>query len=618
MRIDFWKKTPLALSAFLLLLLSPGVTRAIPGDFGIQDFNRVLTYARLQYLDRRSIDLDRGYVDAARTAISAMPAPLELFPTEYLKVRKEFAPQGIVMPGEVLELPWTEKYVIFKIDAAKRQEVQDRREALQKKKWDSLSQQQREEEAKRIRERQREQRKTLDEYWEATGFSGQDFNRIMAWIQSNRVRFGTSPDQDQPTDEAEESTEEESGGDPPSMSYYYFQAARGYLKSFDPHADLLDRKVWEKIRKESEDATFEGIGAILRGGDEEDVIVETPFPGSPALKSGLKAGDIIRKVDGKSISNLSLREVVNRIRGPRGTVVSLVVDRPTDLTTREIKIERDVIERKAVDSTYLKEHNIGIIHIRSFLFHETPITDMVRAAYEKIKEEAGGAPDGLIIDLRNNPGGDLGEAVRVSGLFMENERIITSLKSNSGLRELESDGYPIIPNSMPLMVMVDAGSASASEIMASALQDYDRALIVGDRTFGKATVQQIQPLETENGSYLIKLTIARYYAPLGYTVQVHGVKPDIRISDQKDGEFPLRFREEDMWHHLPELAEREPEPGRQKWVENLKSQVDPKKAEQYLKEHENDAVRPDYMLQRALPYLKAMIRQEASSGDPGS
>ena len=178
------------------------------------------------------------------------------------------------------------------------------------------------------------------------------------------------------------------------------------------------------------------------------------------------------------------------------------------------------------------------------------------------------------------------------------------------LRELESDGYPIIDNDMPLMVMVDAGSASASEIMASALQDYERALIVGDRTFGKATVQQIQPLETRAGMYLIKLTIARYYAPNGYTVQVHGVQPDIRISDQKDGEFPLRFREEDMWHHLPELAQKDPNPRREKWIDGLKKQVNPKQAEKYLKEHENDAVRPDYMLQRALPYLKAMIAEK--------
>ncbi|MCB1168881.1 MAG: PDZ domain-containing protein, partial [Leptospiraceae bacterium] len=403
---------------------------------------------------------------------------------------------------------------------------------------------------------------------------------------------------------------EEGGSGPPSMNYYYFQAARGYLKSFDPHADVLDEKVWDKIRKESEDATFEGIGAILRGGDDDDVIVETPFPGSPALKSGLKAGDIIRKVDGKSITNLSLREVVSRIRGPRGTVVSLEIDRPTDLTTRKINIERDVIERKAVDSTYLKEDNVGIIHIRSFLFHETPITEMVREAYEDIRKQAGGDPAGLVIDLRNNPGGDLGEAVRVTGLFMEQEKVVTSLKSNSGVRDLESEGYPIVPDSVPLMVMVDAGSASASEIMASALQDHDRALVVGDRTFGKATVQQIQKLTTGAGAYLIKLTIARYYAPMGYTVQVHGVQPDIRLSDQKDGEFPLRFREEDMWHHLPELADKEPNPRRDKWIQSLKDKVNPANAEKYLKDHENDAVRPDYMLQRSLPYLRAMMKEK--------
>ncbi|MBI40162.1 MAG: hypothetical protein CMF59_11220 [Leptospiraceae bacterium] len=598
-------KTVLILS--FLTFGTAGNLQAVPGDFGPADFSRVLTYAHLNYLDRRSIDEERGYVDAARTAINSMPAPLELLPASYLDRRKEFSPFGVVMPGKVLKLPWTDKYVLFQIDASKVEEIRNKRDELQKKKWDGLNQDQRENEARKLKEKQQVQRKVLDDMWDATGFDGQDFTRIMSWIQDNRLRFGTSPES-QPQESEEEEEEKPSG--PPSMNFYYFQAARGFLKSFDPHADLLDSKVWEKIRKESEDATFEGIGAILRGGDEEDVIVETPFPGSPALRSGLKAGDIIRKVDGKSISNLSLREVVKRIRGPRGTVVSLEVDRPTDLTTREIKIERDVIERKAVDSSYLKEHKIGIIHIRSFLFHETPITEMVREAYEDIKKEAGGDPAGLIIDLRNNPGGDLGEAVRVTGLFMEEERIVTSLKSNRNSRELESDGYPVLPDKLPLMVLVDAGSASASEIMASALQDYGRALIVGDRTFGKATVQQIQPLETNSSRYLVKLTIARYYAPNGYTVQVHGVQPDIRISDQKDGEFPLRFREEDMWHHLPELAQKDPNPQREKWVQALKKQVDPKQAEKYLKEHENDAVRPDYMLQRALPYLKAMIQEK--------
>ena len=606
-----WKRVVLI---GLIIFGLPASLSAVPGDFGPRDFSQVLTFAQIQYLDRRSIDQDRGYVDAARAAVSAMPAPLELLPSAYLERRKEFAPFGIEIPGEALKLPWTDEYVIFKMDATQLEAVKEKRDAIQKKKWDSLSADQREKEARKLKEKQRQQRLALDDMWDSTGFDGEDFGKVMSWIQDNRLRFGTAPGHNP---DSEELSEENSDGDapgngsnPPSMNYYYFQAARGFLKSFDPHADLLDRKVWEKIRKESEDATFEGIGAILRGGDEEDVIVETPFPGSPALRSGLKAGDIIRKVDGKSISNLSLREVVKRIRGPRGTVVSLEIDRPTDLTTREIKIERDVIERKAVDSSYMKEHNIGIIHIRSFLFHETPITEMVREDYEDIKKEAGGDPAGLIIDLRNNPGGDLGEAVRVTGLFMEEERIVTSLKSNRGTRELESDGYPIIDNDMPLMVMVDAGSASASEIMASALQDYERALIVGDRTFGKATVQQIQPLETRAGMYLIKLTIARYYAPNGYTVQVHGVQPDIRISDQKDGEFPLRFREEDMWHHLPELAQKDPNPRREKWIDGLKKQVNPKQAEKYLKEHENDAVRPDYMLQRALPYLKAMIAEK--------
>ncbi|MCB1303878.1 MAG: PDZ domain-containing protein [Leptospiraceae bacterium] len=596
----------------LLALLLPMAVNPAPADFGPQDFQDVLRYARSSYLDTDSIDARRGYVEAARSAIGAMPAQLELMPAAYVNQRKEFAPFGIIIPGSVVKLPWTDKYVVFRYDVSDLDSIRDKREAAQKKQWDSLGREQREKEAIKLKEKQRQQKDAVDAMWKETGFSGSDFQKIMSWISSNRVRYGKSPNKTASTDTASETSESDDSdnvpGKIPEMNYYYFQAARGFLKSFDPHAEVMERKVWDRIRKESEDSTFDGIGAVLRPGDENEVIVESPFPGSPALRSGLKAGDIIRKVDGKSIANLSLQQVVSRIRGPRGTIVSLEVDRPTDLTTREIKIERDRIERKAVDSSYLKEENIGIIRIRSFLYHETPTTKMVKEAYADIRKEAGDKdPDGLVLDLRNNPGGQLEEAIRVSGLFLKDPEVITTLKSNRNSYDRRSDGEPMVPSNMPLIVLVDGGSASASEIMASALQDYNRALILGDRTFGKATVQQIEQMQGQGDPYLIKLTVARYYAPKGYTVQVYGVQPDIRISDQKDGEFPLRFREEDMWHHLPELKKKADDPAKEKWLESLKKQVDSKKAEEYLKAHENDAVRPDYMLQRALPYLKAMI-----------
>jgi len=157
---------------------------------------------------------------------------------------------------------------------------------------------------------------------------------------------------------------------------------------------------------------------------------------------------------------------------------------------------------------------------------------------------------------------------------------------------------------IPIIVLVNAGSASASEIFASALMDHNVSLIVGERTFGKATVQGLRKI----GDVIIKLTTARYYAPKGYTIQVYGVEPDIKISDEIDGSFPPRFREEDMWKHFPELEKRPEDPKRSEWVKKLISLNEPnsKKAEEYLKTHERDAIRPDAMLIRALGYIKAM------------
>ena len=156
-----------------------------------------------------------------------------------------------------------------------------------------------------------------------------------------------------------------------------------------------------------------------------------------------------------------------------------------------------------------------------------------------------------------------------------------------------------------MIVLIDSGSASASEIVASALMDHNAALVVGERSFGKASVQGVHT----RGDVKIKLTTERYYAPRGYTVQVYGVVPDIEISDTSSGDFPPSFREEDMWRHLPELERREKDPVREGWIGNLRSIVGKNEAaEKYLAAHKGDAVRPDYMLQRALSYFEALSK----------
>ena len=219
------------------------------------------------------------------------------------------------------------------------------------------------------------------------------------------------------------------------------------------------------------------------------------------------------------------------------------------------------------------------------------------------------------------PCGRLEEAIRTAGLFLPQGVPVVDVVSRNYREEHENPMYPIIEDDLPIIVLVNANSASASEILASALMDHDAALILGERTFGKASVQSINALES-NRDFLIKLTAARYYSPEGYTVQVYGVVPDIKISDEEDPQnFPPRFREEDMWRHLPELQERKPDPARTEWVAKLQANVGNNQiAEQYLKEHEADAVKPDYMLRRALSYFPVLrqfpapVRKTADQG----
>jgi C-terminal peptidase prc len=450
----------------------------------------------------------------------------------------------------------------------------------------------------------------LEQFWDKTDFSRNDFLKVIQFIENHLDKYKQPPLTEK---NKQKQTEEIKDF---GMNYVYFFAANGFLSSFDPHSGLIDLESWDKMRKESEDASFEGIGALLRGGGTSEVVVETPLPGSPAVKAGLRAGDVIKKVNGESIENLPLNEVVKKIRGPKDTMVELEIHRPVEMRTLTIKIKRGVIEQKAVSSVYLPESpykdylpgfRIGIIKITSFLYDKIPQSEMIRKEYYNLIEKSEGKLEGLIIDLRNNPGGDLDEAIKVAGLFLPENAVVVEIRGKGGYSEKRRNSTsPLISanSHIPIIVLVNAGSASASEIFASALMDHNVSLIVGERTFGKATVQGLRKI----GDVIIKLTTARYYAPKGYTIQVYGVEPDIKISDEIDGSFPPRFREEDMWKHFPELEKRPEDPKRSEWVKKLISLNEPnsKKAEEYLKTHERDAIRPDAMLIRALGYIKAM------------
>ncbi|MCB1169287.1 MAG: S41 family peptidase [Leptospiraceae bacterium] len=584
----------------------PAQSKNIPAQFSQENFDDIVKYALDNYIDP-GVDTSRGYVGAAESALRSLPYPLILYPASFYRQQNQILRPIRRIPGKLIPEFSNSSYVVLEPDWQAYEKKRNAIEETEQREREGLTNEQRTRKAEEVRQQIQSEQRALDEAWKSISFTREDFLKVVTWIDANRESYINPPDT--------EAQSEAEDFDPSSfgLNHVYFAAANGFLKSLDPHSAVLDMQTWDKIRKESEDSTFEGIGAMLRGGGNSDVIVETPLPGSPALKAGLRAGDIIKKVDDNSIEGLPLSDVVKKIRGPRDTTVTLTVERPTTLETLDIPIRRGVIEQKAVSSTYLPEsplkdytdQKIGVIKLSSFLFDRTYPSDLIREEYESLVNKADGKLDGLVLDLRGNPGGDLREAIKVAGLFLPKGLEVVEIKGRRDSKSEKNNLRPIFLNSAeaPLIVLIDAGSASASEIVASALKDHGAALILGERSFGKATVQSLESL----GDVIVKLTTARYYAPDGYTIQVYGVHPDIAISPEPDGSFPPRFREEDMWQHLPELQERKVKPARQAWVKRLQDTVgDNQQAESFLKDHKGDAIKPDAGLIRAISYFEAL------------
>ena len=579
-------------------------SKNVPSGFNYNEFNKIVRYAVGHYLDPQGIDFARSYVGAAEAGLKSLPYPLMLMTREYYANRDKIRDPLRIVPGKPVELDGSKKaYFVFVPDYAALEQLNKQRQAQERNELSKLS------EAARAKLFEQQKVKLLAEQafvektWKQIAFSKKDYEDIVAWIEVNKGKYEQLP----PTHKGENPFEK----DPFGMHYVHFAAANGFLSAMDPHSGVMDKDSWNRIRRESQDSSFEGIGAILRGGGTQDVIVETPLPGSPALNAGLRAGDIIRKVDGKGVETLPLSAVVKRIRGKKDTVVSLFVERPVELRSLDVKIKRGLIVIKAVSSRYMPKENVGIIKLSSFLYEDDPPSALVKREYHRLVREAKKELSGLVIDLRNNPGGDLDEAIRTTGLFLPEGVVVVRIKGREGTEDRRNGGAPIVPMSgnfpaTPIIVLINAGSASASEILASALMDHNAALVLGERSFGKASVQGLRP----QGDVFIKLTTARYYAPKDYTIQVQGVVPDIQISEEPDGSFRPHFREEDMWKHLPELETRKAEPARRAWLARLKTAVgDNGTSERFLTKHGKDALKPDYMLVRALPYLQEMRRR---------
>jgi len=325
-------------------------------------------------------------------------------------------------------------------------------------------------------------------------------------------------------------------------------AIDGMLGALDPHSSYLDGQALQRLNALI-DGNYEGLGISVTM-DDGAVKIISPMRGSPAEKAGLKAGDFITHLDGKLIYGLSLDEAVAQMRGPAGTSLKLSVFRSGGDEPFDVTVTRGVIELEPVTHE-LKEGGIGLISVNEF---SKDVGRDVLDAITTMRREAKGTLNGLVLDLRSNPGGSLDEAVALSDLFLDKGMIVSQrgrLKGENRNFNAETRYRGDAAPDVPIIVLIDVGSASASEIVAGALQDQRRALVMGERSFGKGSVQSLMPLTDDTA---LKLTTARYYTPSGRSVQEGGIAPDIRVPQLSDPDAAKRakltMRESDLRRHL--------------------------------------------------------------------
>jgi carboxyl-terminal processing protease len=327
-------------------------------------------------------------------------------------------------------------------------------------------------------------------------------------------------------------------------------AINGMLISLDPHSAYLTPELFKEVQVETK-GSFGGLGIEITIRDGMLTVV-APIADTPAARAGIKSGDVILKIDGDFTKDMSLVEAVKKMRGREGTKVDLTLKRDNPPQLLDIPITREVIKIQSVKSELIPG---GYGHIRLTQFQEHTDDDLLNALRDLDKQAGPGGMKGLVLDLRNNPGGLLTQAVRVSDVFLDSGMIVYT----DGRLENQKQKYFAHKagtwTTVPMVVLVNGGSASASEIVAGALQDHKRAVVLGEKTFGKGSVQTILPLGDEHA---LRLTTARYYTPSGRSIQAKGIEPDIAVGDG-DEDRPDRLRESNLPGHL-QHPEGEPVP----------------------------------------------------------
>tara|TARA_Y100001935_G_scaffold255662_1_gene270848 strand:+ start:30385 stop:31683 length:1299 start_codon:yes stop_codon:yes gene_type:complete len=359
-------------------------------------------------------------------------------------------------------------------------------------------------------------------------------------------------------------------------------AIQGMLRGLDPHSAFLENDAFDEMRDGAK-GEFGGLG-IEVGIEDGNIKVIAPIDDTPAQAAGIKAGDIIIRIDKKSLKDSSLQDAVKLMRGKPGSKVKLSIARKGEIKPIEITIVRAVIKTQSVKYEMLDQ---SFAYIRLSQFQARSVEEVLSAT-NKLKSDAGGKLNGLILDLRNNPGGVLNAAVAISDAFLSDGTIVYTEGRLPDSQLVFTAAPDDILDGAPIVVLIDRGSASASEIVAGALQDHKRAVIMGEKTFGKGSVQTIVPV---NNTAAIKLTTARYFTPNGKSIQAEGILPDIEVKNltlKDSNPHRVRISESDLPGHLQNSNKKN-------------TKFDPKK------EKDTSLAEKDYVLNEALNLLKGLV-----------
>jgi len=372
-----------------------------------------------------------------------------------------------------------------------------------------------------------------------------------------------------------------------------YGAINGMLASLDPHSSFMTPETYKEMKIDTKGA-FGGLGIEITIKDGMPTVI-SPIEDTPAFKAGIKSGDQILKIDDRFTKDLNINDAVKRMRGPKGTKIVLTIMRDGFDMPKEFSLMRDIIQVKSVKAGMLDN---GYGYVRIAQFQEKTDEDLSKAL-KSLQDEAKKPLSGLILDLRNDPGGLLDQAVKVADHFIEDGLIVyTEGREKDAKMQFFAKKGGKEPN-YPIVILINGGSASASEIVAGALQDHKRAVVIGTQSFGKGSVQTIIPLSDESG---LRLTTARYFTPKGRSIQAKGITPDITVelleipkeSDKKDG---FNIREKDLENHFEGESKDEP-----KDVKKVNNKEEKKSKPVSTKLEDN--LKNDYQVMRALDLLK--------------